>query len=325
MRRLHEQPLLQLPRVLVRAVRAFVRDDAVKLAAALAFYTALALSPLTVVVLGILSLLGQHAEAQLVSEVDALIGREGASVVQTIVDSADGPTASGLMGFVSVAVLAFSASGVFAELQSSLNLIWGVAAKPGRGVRHWLRRRLLSVAMLGVLAFLLLASLAASTLVSLLEGWVGTSSTWRFASEGAGFAVIALLFAAVFRFLPDVRITWRDVALGALVTAALFTAGKYAIGLYLARGKLGSAYGAAGSLVVVLAWVYCSAMIVFLGAEITRAWAELRGRRLEPNRFAVWRDTPSDVTPRPAAEAPHAAERVESPAARNVSARAARP
>lgn len=293
-RALHEHRAFRLPRAMFDAVRAFVEDDAVKLAAALAFYTALALSPLTVVVLGMLSLLGHDAASELVREVDLLVGNEGASMVRTIIDSANSTEpGGGALGIVSVAVLAFSASGVFAELQSSLNLIWGVTAKPGRGVRDWLRRRLLSFAMLGVLAFLLLVSLGASTFVTLLEGWIGTSSTWRFASEGVGFAVVALLFAAVFRFLPDVRIAWRDVFLGSFVTAALFTVGKYVIGLYLARGRLGSAYGAAGSLVVVLAWVYYSAMIVFLGAEITRAWVRLGGRALEPNRYAVRREVPA--------------------------------
>jgi membrane protein len=322
MSRIREHPLMRLPLALVRGARASVRDDIVKLAAALAFYTALALSPLTVVVLGLLSLLGQDAEGQLVQEVDALIGREGAAMVQTIVESADSAsTGRGVMGVVSLCALVFSATGVFAELQSSLNTIWGVTAKPGRGVRDWLRRRLLSFAMLGVLAFLLLVSLGASTLVTLLEGWMGGSSAWRFVTEGAGFAVIALLFAAVFRFLPDVDIRWRDVVLGALFTAALFTAGKYAIGLYLARGHLGSAYGAAGSLVVVLAWVYYSAMIVFLGAEITRAWAQLGGRRLTPNRFAVWRDAEVELeagasTTEAAGTQPSTAAQLNAPAAR---------
>lgn len=266
----------RVAKTLVMAIRNAEADHILRMAAALAFYTALALAPLLVVLLWCLSLLGTLSEIHLVHEVTQLIGAEGGLFVESVIENSKKPHARGWTSIISIIVLVFSATGVFAELQDSLSRVWRAPVRPSHGVVTWIRRRLLSFAMVGALAFLMLVSLAASTAVSLLEKWFGEASAWRFVSEGLSFGVFVALFAAMFRLLPDIRIAWKDVFGGALVTAAMFAFGKFLIGLYLARGSFGSAYGAAGSMLIILAWVYYSSIIVFFGAELSQAWASLR-------------------------------------------------
>jgi len=259
-----------------QAIRNAEADRILRMAAALAFYTALALAPLLVVMLWCLSWLGTRSEIDLVHEVTNLIGAEGGRFVESIIENAKKDYDRGWASVVSIAALVFSATGVFSELQDSLSLIWRAPVKPTHGVVRWIRKRLLSFAMVGALAFLMLVSLVASTAVSVLEKWFGEASAWRFLSEGVSFAVFVALFATMFRLLPDIRIAWKDVFGGALVTAAMFAFGKFLIGLYLAHGSLGNAYGAAGSMLIILAWVYYSSIIVFFGAELSQAWAASR-------------------------------------------------
>jgi len=266
----------RVAKTLVLAIRNAESDRILRMAAALAFYTALALAPLLVVLLWLLSLLGTLSEIHLVHEVTDLIGDEGGRFVESVIENSKKPQARGWTSVISITALVFSATGVFSELQDSLNRVWRAPVKPSNGVFTWIRRRMLSFAMVGALAFLMLVSLVASTAVSLFEKWFGEATAWRFVSEGLSFGVFVALFAAMFRLLPDIRIAWKDVFGGALVTAAMFVLGKLLIGLYLARGSFGSAYGAAGSMLIILAWVYYSSIIVFFGAELSQAWASLR-------------------------------------------------
>lgn len=286
--KLRRRPLVAM---LASASRGFIDNDTLRHAAALAFYTALSLAPLVVILLWILGLLGIGGEEHLVRQVELLVGTQAGEVVRAVIESSQHDhVVRGFAGIVSVATLAFSASGVFSELQGSLNKIWNVEIKPGLGILGWLRKRLTSFAMLGALAFLLLVSLTASAGVSVITRWSQEALLLQLATAAVTVVVYALLFATIFKVLPDVRISWRDVIGGASLTAGLFALGKWAIGAYLARHALGSAYGAASSLVVVLMWVYFSSVIALFGAELAQAWASARGRKLAPNRYAVERN-----------------------------------
>jgi membrane protein len=214
----------------------------------------------------------QVVQTHLLGQIERLVGSEGAKAVTAMLASADQPGLSTWAGVASIVVLLIGAAGLFGELQDDLNTIWGVRPKPDRGIAAMLRQRFLSFSMVLGVAFLLLVSLVVSTvlaaLVSLFGSW-GTGVVGSIVNEMASLVVITLLFAMIYRFLPDARIAWRDVWLGAVLTALLFEAGKFAIGLYLGHSSLASAYGAAGSLAVLLVWLYYSAQIFLFGAELT--------------------------------------------------------
>lgn len=247
--------------------------------AALAYYTAFSLAPLVVLVVGVVGLIVEQdaARAAFVGQITELVGREGGATIEAILAHSakqEGGLWATVVGFV---VLLIGASGVFAELQDSLNTIW--EAPPQR--RPWvalIRGRLLSFAMVFALGFVVLVSLLLSTAIAALgtymKSWApGLGVIWESANSLVSLVVVTLLFAALFRFLPDVRVAWRDVWRGATITAALFIFGKFLLGLYIGRSAFASAYGAAGSLVIVLVWVFYSAQIFFFGAEFTRVFA----------------------------------------------------
>jgi membrane protein len=195
---------------------------------------------------------------------------------------------------ISIVVLLFGATNVFAELQDSLNTIWEVTPKPGTGLLwDFVRARLLSFAMVMAIGFLLLVSLVFSTLLEALQNYFADShvqtaaQVWSSANNVAAFALVTILFALMFRVLPDVRLRWRDVFAGALLTAVLFTVGRHLIGQYLGRVGVGQRYGASRSLVALLVWVYYSAQILFLGAEFTKVWSHRHGVRVVPTEVAV--------------------------------------
>jgi len=261
----------------------WVADKVPRLAAALAFYTILSVAPLLVIALSIVGIVFGRAavEGQLVEQMRGLVGEEGGKAIQSMIASASGP-GSGIAMVIGVVLLLLGASGVFAELQDALNTIWKAAPKQGAGWLGMIRDRLFSVAMVFGVAFLLLVTLVISTVLAALTKFAGL--------EGIGIVgqvvdflvsviVVTLLFAMMYKILPDVKITWGDVWIGAVVTAFLFTVGKLLIGLYLSHASVGSAYGAAGSLVVFVVWVYYSGQILFLGAEFTRAYAHRFGSR----------------------------------------------
>ena len=213
-------------------------------------------------------------------------------VVQDIARNASHPGKSTIATVVGIALALFGASGVFGQLQDALNTIWGVKAKPGKGVWGFLRVRFLSFGMVAGICFLLLVSLILEGALklwshyvqSVLPGGIVVSLTIYLIFD---FAVIVLLFAMIFKFLPDARIQWRDVWIGAVLTALFFGIGKWALGLYLSSGAAGSAYGAASSLITLLLWVYYSSQILLFGAEFTQVYADRTGRRIEPADHAV--------------------------------------
>jgi membrane protein len=259
-------------------------DKAPKLGAALAFYTVFSLAPLLVIGLAIAALaFGEDAaQREFHTQLQGLLGADGAKAVESLLASARQPGAGLSAALLGVVTLFLGASGVFGELQDSLNTIWKVKPKPMGSLWRLLRSRFLSFTMVLGVAFLLLVSLVISAIMSGMVGvvgqWTGSSAIlMQAANVVVSLFTITLLFALIFKLLPDTRIAWRDVWLGAVFTAALFTVGKQLIGMYLGRASISSAYGAAGSVVLVLLWAYYSAQIFFFGAEFTRAYARMYG------------------------------------------------
>lgn len=272
----------------------WVEDKAPELGAALAFYTALSMAPLLVLTLAIVAYFfgDEAASGQLDRQVRGLVGEQGAEAVGDMIASADKPAQGVVAATLSFATLLFGASGVFGQLQSALNTIWEVQPKPGRGVWGFIRDRFFSFTMVLGVAFLLLVSLFLTTaLASLSEllPQLPESLEWvaRIVNFLASLVVFVVLFAMMFKLLPDVKMAWSDVWLGAVVTAALFAVGKLAIGLYLSHSSMASSYGVAGSFVVLLVWVFYSAQILFFGAELTQVYANRYGSRIEPAENAV--------------------------------------
>ncbi len=267
-------------RVLTEAFKRWFTHDSMAQSAALSYYTAFSLAPLLLVVVTIAGLVfGKDAvRGTLVRQFDGLMGRDQAALVQTVLKSAARDDSGPFAAIVGVVMLIVAATAVFAQLQSALNRIWEVTPKKGSFIADFLRKRMLSFALVVGIGFLLLVSLVLSAglaaLQSHFEGRFGTEAAWLgWISGVVSFVIFTLLFAMVFRILPDARIPWRDVWVGALGTAFLFTVGKWAIGLYLGRAAVGSAYGAAGSVLVILLWVYYVSMILLFGAEFTRAYS----------------------------------------------------
>ena len=265
-------------------------DRAPRLAAALAYYTTFSLAPLLVVLIALAGLVfGTEAvRGQLDDQIRGLLGDDAAKAVQEMVQSATAHPSSGILATgLSLIALILGATGVFGELQDSLNTIWDVRAKPGRGLRGLLRDRLLSFGMVLAIAFLLTVSLVLSALIAGAGAFVGghagaLAPLWHAIDGLVSISILTLLFAAIFKWLPDAEIAWRDVWIGAVVTSVLFTAGKIVLGLYLGRSSTVSVYGAAGSLVVLLIWVYYSAQILFFGAELTQVYANQYGTHVRP-------------------------------------------
>jgi membrane protein len=276
-------------------------DKASRLAAALSYYTILSLPPLLIISLAIAGRFysRQVAQDQLLSQAQALVGQTASQAIDQILQNASDPTLSSIAAIVSFALLLFGASGVFSELQESMNAIWEVESKPGRGLMGTIKDRFFSfVLVLGVgflfLVFLVLSSILPGLNETMSGIGSGLLSAARILNFVISLGVITVLFALIFKFVPDVEISWSDVWLGAFVTAVLFNVGKWGIGLYLGRSATTSAYGAAGSLVVLLLWIYYSAQILFLGAEFTQVYAHRFGDHILPDQDAVALDGPHD-------------------------------
>src|ERR1017187_7684837 len=257
--------------------------------AALSFYTLFAIAPLFVIVLAIAGFwFGEEAaRRELFGQVSGLVGSEGGEAIQALVSAAHKPHTGVWATIFAVVTLFIGATGVFVQLQDALNSIWGVRRMPGRGLRNFIKVRLISFALVAGIGFLLLVSLVLSAgLAALGKVMVGLlpmqAAIWHVFNFVISFGVITLLFAMIFKVLPDVKIAWRDVWTGAIITALLFNLGKLFLGLYLGRSSVTSAYGAAGSLVVVLLWVYYSAQILFFGAKFTQLYSNRYGAHLKP-------------------------------------------
>jgi membrane protein len=264
-------------------------DRAQRLGAALAYYTVFALAPTIVIVIAVAAIVLGHEAArdEILRQIHELVGEQGAKAVESLIASARDPGASSKAIGLGLITLVFGLWGVFGELQDALNTIWGVTPKAGRGVLDVIRQRFWSFALVVGTGFLLLVSLAISTWISMLTKYFWyllplPGAALQAANTVVSFGVITMLFALTFKLLPDVDIAWRDVWLGAAVTALLFTIGKLVIGLYLGKSGVASAFGAAGSLVVILVWVYYSAQILYFGAEFTKVWTRRRGSGFTP-------------------------------------------
>jgi membrane protein len=275
--------------------RDFMDDECPRMAAALSYYTVFALPPLLILLLLIAGAVWDPKDVQeaIQTQMGSLMGSQGAQEIGTIINQAERPGGRGIKAVLGVGALILGATGAFLQLQAALNRAWEVEPDPNAGGwKNFVFKRLLSLGMILGIAFLLLVSLALSAVVSALGGFAGrlvpgASEAILFLFENViTFVVVAGLFATIFKVLPDAKIAWRDVLVGALVTAFLFTLGKFGLGFYLGRSNPGEAFGAAGSLALVLVWIYYSSMIVLFGAEFTQQWAVNRGSGIEPDEGA---------------------------------------
>jgi membrane protein len=284
-------------------LRGWKEDKASSLGAALAYYGTFSIAPLLVIFLALAGALfgEQAASGQLFHQVRDTLGDATAGALETLVTGAAQHQHGRWAAVIGIFVVLIGATSVFVELQDALNTVWKVAPRPGRGIRGIIRDRLLSFVMIVGTGLVLLAMLAVTTVLAAaretLAQLPGGSALWQWANAAISFLVVMVLFAIIFKELPDARIRWRDVVIGAVISACLFVAGKYAIGLYLAYSSVASIYGAAGSLVIVLIWVYYSAQVFLLGAEFSRAVAIRYGRGIEPADNAVRLERPLLLEP----------------------------
>jgi len=281
--------------LLKQTISKWSEDRAPRLGAALAYYTIFSMVPLLMIVIGIASLVFGHeaAREEILRQIGGLVGERSATAIQEMLQQAS-QSKTGIMGSViGIGTLLLGASGVFGQLQDALNTVWGVKPKPGRVLMRILRDRFLSFVTLVGTAFLLLVSLVLSAALSAIgKTFTGLLPIPEPILHGLDFAVsfgvITLLFAMIFKVLPDVKIHWSDVWIGAAVTALLFTIGKIAIGLYLGKTNVASVFGVASSLVIVLIWVYYSAQILLFGAEFTAVYADHYSLRIVPKKNAIF-------------------------------------
>ncbi|MBO9729147.1 MAG: YihY/virulence factor BrkB family protein [Chitinophaga sp.] len=277
----------------------FIDDKVLKLSAALAYYTIFSVAPMLIIIIFFCDLfLGKDAiEGNIYGQISGLVGSSAALQIQDMIKNA---SLSGDMSWATIVgfgTLIIGATGVFAEIQDSINHIWRLKSKPKKnGLLRMILNRLLSFSLVVSLGFILLVSLAvnglvelfSSLVVRLLPGKITSGILFSLADFVVPFLVIACLFAIIFKVLPDARIRWKDVRVGAIATAILFMLGKFAIGYYLGASKVSSTYGAAGSIVIILLWVYYSAAILYFGAVFTRVYVQHCGAQIYPNEYAVW-------------------------------------
>jgi membrane protein len=268
-------------------------DEAARQAASLALYTLLSIAPLIVIAIAIAgAVFGEEAaRGQISQQIGALVGAEAGNAIQALVANARAPSEGILSTVIGLVVLLVGASGVFGELQAALNHIWEVKPKPGRGIKGFIKDRFFSFSMVMGVAFLLLVSLVISaglaTLSTHYQSLIPFPALWQALNVAIALAVSTLLFGLIFKLVPDARTAWKDVLLGGFVTAVLFSIGKVALAWYVGRSATTSPFGAAGSLVALVVWVYYSAQILFIGAEFTQVYASRLGSRIEPKSNAV--------------------------------------
>jgi membrane protein len=282
--------------IIKETVREFLDDDAPRLAAALSYYTVFSLPAILVLVLLLTGILvdSENLADRMVGQLEGVIGDDGADQVQTMIRESAEFGGNVLATLLTLAALAFAATGAFFQLQAALNKMWSVAPDPDAGIKGFIAKRALSFAMVVGIALLLLVSLLAGAILTRVGGEIADllpgalTGGFLLAVEAAfSLVIFTVLFAAIMKVLPDAEIGWRDVLIGAFVTAVLFLILKYTFGLFLSMAEPGSAFGAAGSLAVLLVWVYFSAMVFFAGAEFTQVWVRRTGKRIEPSPGAV--------------------------------------
>ena len=275
------------------AAQDFSADSCPRLGASLAYYTIFSLSPWLLIVIAIASFFfgAEAARGELFGQISGMVGPKGAEAIQSMLSSGATQKHGLIATIIATVTLILGSTGVFLELQASLNTIWGVKQEPGAGIWSFIRHRLISFAMVLTIGFLLLVSLVLTAAIAAVGKMLGGGSPGmevisQVLNFAASFAVVKLLFALIFKLMPDVKIPWHTVWVGGAFTSLLFTVGKFALGLYLGKSSAASAFGAAGSLVALLLWVYYSAQIMFFGAEITQAWAKAHNVQILPKEHA---------------------------------------
>ncbi len=276
----------------VQSCNGWLEDRALRFSAALAYYSVFALAPLIIIAISVAGLIfgEEAARGQIYQQLDWLLGAKGAAEIQTLIQASSDTSKSLIATAVGVLTLLVGASGVFGQLKDALNTIWGVMLKPGGGMKGALKEYLLSFSMVLGVGFLLIISLLLSAVLQAINnfmiGYLPIPSFVAPLTVAVSFFVIVLLFALIFKVLPDVEINWEDVWIGATVTALLFTLGKFLISLYLGTSSIASSFGAAGALILILVWVYYSTTIFLLGAEFTKVYASRYGSGIRPSRHA---------------------------------------
>ena len=285
--------LRKIGRLLQGTFKEWQEDKASRIAAALAYYTVFSISPLLVIAIAIAgAFFGQQtAQEQINEQLTALVGADGAKPVLMALNNMSQPRIRGIASLISIAILLLGASGIFAQLQDALNTVWKVKPQPGQGMLPFIRKRISSFFMVLAIGFLLILSLVLSAVVSTLSRFKvdflpGSAILWENLDFIVSLGLMTFIFCLMFKYVPDVKIAWKDVFVGAVITAVLFLFGKFLLGVYLSKGSLGSAYGAAGSLIVLLAWIYYSAQIVLLGAEFTQVYARMYGSKIRLSKHS---------------------------------------
>ena len=285
--------LRKIGRLLQETFQQWQEDKASRIAAALAYYTVFSISPLLVIAIAIAgAFFGQQtAQEQITTHLTELVGEDGVKPILLALNNMSQPKIRGIASWISIGVLILGASGIFAQLQDALNTVWKVKPQPGQGILPFIRKRISSFLMVLAIGFLLMFSLVLSAIVSAMTRYSAdllpsSAIPWRELDFLLSLSLVTFLFCLMFKYVPDVKIAWKDVVVGSVMTALLFLFGKYLLGMYLNKGSLGSAYGAAGSLIVFLAWVYYSAQIVLLGAEFTQVYARRYGSKIRPNKHS---------------------------------------
>ncbi len=276
----------------------FIDDNCIKLSAALSYYTIFSLPPLLVIIISLSGIFfgAEAVRGEIFGQINGLVGNDAALQIQEMIKKVELSNSSNYAQTIGIVVLLIGASGVFAEIQDSINYIWGLRAKPKRGLIKYIYNRLMSFSMIGSVGFLLLVSLIANSLIDIfskrLEAFLPENTVILFyvINLMVMFSIITLLFCIIFRTLPDGKIARRDCLIGAGVTAVLFMIGKFLIGFYLGSYNIASIYGAAGSIIIILVWVYYSAIILYFGAVFTKVYAYKYGQKIIPNAYSVYID-----------------------------------
>lgn len=276
-------------RTFASAISGFSDGELMTRAAALAFYCALSFAPLLILLVWVLSMLHSGWQRDLAHSLTSVIGKEAADAVTGVIDNAKSrPQMGNVAGIVGLIIMLFTASAVFAQLQATLNRVWRVRAKPGTAVSAWLRARAYAFALLVGLGFMLIVSFVLSGVIHVVVP--RHTLAWKVSENIVSLLIFVLVFGAMYKVLPDVKIEWLDALNGAVLTAVLFMAGKLGIGFYVDHSSAAGAYGPAGAFVVVLTWVYYSSIIVLVGAELTRSLADARGKPIQPDDNAIMID-----------------------------------
>ena len=288
-------PLKKSGYLLKETFNGFIDDNAIKLSAALSYYTIFSLPPLLIIVISISGFFfgADAVRGEIVGQINQIVGNDAAMQIQEIIKNAALSSSNVFATTIGIIILLIGASGVFSEIQDSINFIWGIKAKPKRGLIKFIRNRLMSFSMIGSVGFLLLVSLVLNSLLDILGKRLtillpeNTVFLFYALNTILVFVIITVLFLIIYKTLPDGKIALRDGIIGAAFTAFLFMIGKFAIGLYLKSNTMASVYGAAGSIILILAWVYYSAIILYFGAEFTKVYANIQGKKIIPNEYSV--------------------------------------